>query len=928
MRKTLLFVLALMAMPMLVSAYVLTPGYDGTPAYYIGPVAAGDRNYTTLYPGASHFRIDSAQVWLYRAATNAGCTFNVKLYTANGSGAVGDCGCTTAPNTLIKTWGPFSVQNNTAHWYPNWRKVDLVPDTVVAGPFILAIEFATVTNPANWGYLIDYTENQPECCDQYFYLNFGSGYQLYDNEAIVVGDPPNPSGVVYQAAMGVDTGVATPGRLSVSDLEIMGGALPDSTVTDTLILSNTGGTSLTVTNVTSTNPAFAVDPIGAGIVVPAMSSVRWAVNFTPTVAGDYTTTLAFIDNVPETVNVGLSGRGVSLTDLLLFDNIWNLNAGWMEYRLDSLASQDWGFIYNGGHSEGWTNIAFGHEWSSADSFVTDILMAPVMTAPVDPQGGTVTLNFRELVVASDWYFYHGLALADSDTNIYDLTELTVAGDGEWVDYPTTWYITGLDSELSKFSLGFIYQGADADGWYIDDIEIRGVPPAPPIITAADARGDAFDAAQELVLDAFDPNSDPFTVTAYVNTVGYLMTETPAGSGHFCLNFTAFLSGAGTYSYYIEATDVDGTSRFPTAGTYSFDVASQTGSTELIYHDGVWNNAHYYYNMDNEEAVIFTPPSYPWYLSGAKIGILEGWPNLAHEQITVKVYDDDGTSGMPGTVLYTQTTGSIGNECDGLTNYAWYPAMVVFDPPIAITSGSFYVAAKNLSGAVQPAVEAMTFDTLGSGNSYYYNEDSLQWYAYATADGDLMFSALGFAEPAAPVLTIFTDPGNLSASIYVDGVSGGGAIAATNIYVGTSWGAQALLAGSPFTTSPVTYTYGANNVAYFTATRVFGPVELMRSIPPMDPEHPSYTVNVPVRCAVGSAMGAVEFDASAPMTNVLDWNRPTIYTVDESGHVVTAKTIGKSLGKATATTLNPDLRGPVRLTPKNGLTFFSADARVK
>ncbi len=931
MKKALIALLFFAALPLAALAQyaTLTPGYDGTPESYYGSWVANDENVVRLTATRDSFRLDSLRFYLYRATASVARTLNyrVVIYSRNGTIA-GGCGCTTGPGTILKQY-PSATTTYTCGWTgattgATWFSQALPQDTIV-GSFLIGIVYVSKSTGTFPSVLFDGETGLIACCDQYIKYS-GTFYDNVDSF---------DAGPWYIFVKGTAFGALAPGHLTLSTLESMGGAAVDSTVDDTLVLGNSGGTTLTVSSVVSDHADFWTDPVGAGIVVAPAATALLAVHYSPSSAGDATANLTVTDNTPTPTTVKiLTGRGIDPTNLMLFENWWNGNGFSSGWSVESFGEADttdvqWSLYYTGTHSDGYTNVWAQHGYSPASDTLLDIIGSPQLLAPA---GATVSLNFRDRVDFPSYYMGHFLALADSDSAWSLLNEMPPINENVWGDYPTTFYVTGLDSEYAHFQLGFTYYGADGDDWLVDDILIKDVPQIPPFLSA-EPRGDAFTTDQELVAYCWDSNSDPFTLNALISAngnpaVSYAMIETPIGSSNFCLPFTSFISGAGTYDYYYEATDDDGTTRWPATGTYNFEVATQVGSTEIVYHDGAWNNAHYYNNMDAEEAVRFTPPSYPFQVTGANVGILNAFPNSVHEQIVVKVYADDGAGGLPGTLLYSQQTGSIGNECDGLndTTYQMYLAPVVFRQNIVINSGTYYVAVKNPTGAVSPQVEAWCLDTLGSTNSYVFDPAAGTWSAVADSLGDVIISSLGFVSPAAPVLSVYNSIDNLSANIYVNSVVG--AIPATNVYVSTGfYGAPALLAGAPFTASPIVYPFPvASGVTFFTAKSVVGPVDRGAGLPSTEVTYPRYSVVTPAPAGtpISASRDAVRVDLTKPIAAPLDFSQPTVIAVDSRSGKTQMTTISRTLGRTHSlpvSTTAKAARGPVRQKVANHTSSF-------
>jgi hypothetical protein len=923
MKRFLTLVLMLAAVPLLSFAQnvTLTSGFDGSPEILFPNLTAGCELFDRITPAYSTFTVDSVRLYLYRANTSVAPTVNFKVnfYSLNGVDS-GSCGCTTAPGTLLGSF-PMTYTFTSA---PSavYLKLNINPNLAINGAFMMGYELVSISGGGT-GYpsILADEEDNIDCCNQYFQSSTTGGY--YDNNS------GTASGAYYMAAIGVNSGTALPGRLTVKYPGLQSVSV-DSTVADTLVFGNDGGVNLTITSITSNNTAFSTNSIGSGIVVAPGASAKLAFYFHPIVAGDTSCTLSVTDNTPalRVTSVPLTGRGISHTNLFMFDNLFNGN-GYGSWVLNRFGAEDetatWDFFYNPQHSSGTSNIWANHGYtaSGADN-VDDILGTPKLPAPA---GNAVSVEFRNNQLFGSDVFEHDLTISRLDTWRLSAT-LDPTSDNEWMDYPYMYYLTGI---TDSFRVGFRYTGVFADEWEIDDILLKAVPPAPPYLFA-EPRGDAFSTAHEIVCDAFDPNGDNFAVVAHIEAVtatfvDYPMTETPAGSGHFCLNFTDFVTGAGTYNYYITATDITNSiARFPLSGSYQFKVQGQTGATELIYHDGVWNNAHYYNNMGFEDAVRFTPSAYPYLLTGAKIGILNIFPNSFHEQLEVKVYAGDGTDGLPGTVLFDGTKGSIGNYCAGMndtTNQMYY-AEVVFGGNILINSGTFYIAVKNPATAVSGEAESWTLDTLGLGNTYTFDPTTSTWAADNVAFGDAMISALGYTAPATPVLTVRNNLGNTAVSIYVNGVTG--TIPPTNLYYSLTPEPDAsytLVSGSPFTTSPISQTYpaGLNIKGFYKAVTISGPTYFDRLVPPTDPINPTCSVatqpssSIRVAAASPNALNYIP-NAVSPKFDVKGLNLISVNPKTGERKLIPMNRSLGAVDNSATITVSPNSRGPVRMKAKS------------
>ena len=74
--------------------------------------------------------------------------------------------------------------------------------------------------------------------------------------------------------------------------------------------------------------------------------------------------------------------------------------------------------------------------------------------------------------------------------------------------------------------------------------------------------------------------------------------------------------------------------------------------------------------------------YPVELDTVRICLWDGWPDSNHEEFGIKVFDDDGSGGAPGTLLGTVLTTA--------TTFGWWEADIS-SLGITIESDDFYIA---------------------------------------------------------------------------------------------------------------------------------------------------------------------------------------------------------------------------------------------
>ncbi len=105
--------------------------------------------------------------------------------------------------------------------------------------------------------------------------------------------------------------------------------------------------------------------------------------------------------------------------------------------------------------------------------------------------------------------------------------------------------------------------------------------------------------------------------------------------------------------------------------------------ELAYDDGDANSAWVKNNAGNGFANKFTPPYVPYKITDVSYNIWpDSWPSPGGNEMMIRVVDDDGTNGTPGTVLYEQTVNVVRGQWNTFDLSA---------ENLELEDGSFYVA---------------------------------------------------------------------------------------------------------------------------------------------------------------------------------------------------------------------------------------------
>lgn len=204
-------------------------------------------------------------------------------------------------------------------------------------------------------------------------------------------------------------------------------------------------------------------------------------------------------------------------------------------------------------------------------------------------------------------------------------------------------------------------------------------------------------------------------------------------------FSASLASfsVGNYDYYLRTTDDAGATVSVPADapltTYKFSDYPMCGAA-LGYDDGSAESYNWVQSGSGGTgflwAVKFGPLSTPFALCGAQFSISRILPDAVHSPVYVAVYLADGANGMPGTLVYSRTAGSIGNEIGGLPagqNWAQVSFKDSTGAAPVLTTSEFYIAVGNYQ---QDKYEAFGRDSNSPNahRSYYYDVCTLRWYS--------------------------------------------------------------------------------------------------------------------------------------------------------------------------------------------------------
>lgn len=256
---------------------------------------------------------------------------------------------------------------------------------------------------------------------------------------------------------------------------------------------------------------------------------------------------------------------------------------------------------------------------------------------------------------------------------------------------------------------------------------------------------------------------PITTSLYYRTSGggvfsSLNMPTTGNPNEYA---ASFVTVEGSYDYFIRATD--GANTVDT-DTLVFDVEDCPAA--IVFDDGTAEG----YNWANETpfawAVKYTPPAYPFLLCGFQVAVAKFNPDSAHSPIKGRVLLADGSAGLPGTVVFSEESGSIGNVIGGLPSgqvvWATISTLDAFGSPLVLAQ-PFYAAVEN---PYLNKYEAFgRDDNTASSNSFFFDGCDSLWYAETdlvpnAQGGQRMIRLLGASIPAPTQLTIIPSGNDL------------------------------------------------------------------------------------------------------------------------------------------------------------------------
>jgi hypothetical protein len=358
--------------------------------------------------------------------------------------------------------------------------------------------------------------------------------------------------------------------------------------------------------------------------------------------------------------------------------------GWNIFDVDN-AGQTWASSTLQNHTPAGTKSAF-HNFGPGGNMENGWLITPQIQLP---EFGTTTLKFWSYNSFPSWYGKNSVLVSTGSGD---------PADGDFVEVWTTpsvaesWAETVLDLTAynnNVIHIAFRYEGDDAHGWFLDDIDLDAI-----IITDGMLAGTVTDFATGLPIIGAMVQAGPFSALTLADgsyefemmTGAYDVTASK--TGYVTQTVSVVVSGGVTVQDFalLENPNAPGAvlaelNTGATAVNITWGLAG--GEYEIIYDDGVAENATAWGLSGNMNALRFTPAGYPVKVLAGSVNIYDGtYPEGGDvlQTFQMAVYDASGANGYPGQELAIV---DVTPEATGWVEFE-------FEEEIIITSGDFYL----------------------------------------------------------------------------------------------------------------------------------------------------------------------------------------------------------------------------------------------
>jgi type IX secretion system substrate protein/carboxypeptidase family protein len=219
-----------------------------------------------------------------------------------------------------------------------------------------------------------------------------------------------------------------------------------------------------------------------------------------------------------------------------------------------------------------------------------------------------------------------------------------------------------------------------------------------------------------------------------DTSGYYELEVDAGNYDICFSLLGFEATCIVDAVVVaENVNEENVAMFVIPNPVSWVIADENeagtqcmvawtlprGLNEILYDDSEANDFVIWTTPGNAVGVCFTPKSYPATITGGRLNVGDGsFPegsNFLGTQLAIGIMDDDGVSGLPGTILDSVVF--------VVSNYGWINFNDVFDN--TFMEGDFYLVVWQLGDETNSAPIAADTNLPAFSNSVIL-EQGLGW----------------------------------------------------------------------------------------------------------------------------------------------------------------------------------------------------------
>jgi subtilisin family serine protease len=401
---------------------------------------------------------------------------------------------------------------------------------------------------------------------------------------------------------------------------------------------------------------------------------------------------------------------------------------------------------------------------------------PIKTVTCDTIGQktiNVKAAFADALAAADPNIAFRIAEQNADA-LFTIDTATPPTLDVYLKTPATqgtvkWTLTPVEG--GQYTLRVLAENTAEISAVSDNIVVNVIDPNLPVINSVDClvnsiwqdcTGITFgDQLQKIRIDSTDPQQIPnvnLKLTNIPDANVIINNTVPYSAGSFIYDILLTINDSGTWQIDVTTSDDDNNSAeksicwlvpwgalntqlstptvnitTPKSSTFTASVSADclnaecpptqlsillNNPTELVYDDASAEDYGDIGATDGFLAVKITPQNYPAQIKTARFYI---WDNTTYP-FELRIWDDDGSSNMPGSLLVTPFTVDPVSASNNLVS--WFDVDLA-DLNIIINDGDFYIGWRQIQGAANNQVG---FDTSGPAHARTFGYlPSLGWF---------------------------------------------------------------------------------------------------------------------------------------------------------------------------------------------------------